>query len=77
MYNGFTLHVGYIGSKSFLEKVGDKIKELKKKKEGLIYGIFHSCHLIVLSDIKVSHMCTTNFRNYIPIFLQSLKELPW
>ena len=26
--------------------------------------------------VKVSHMCTTNVMNYIPIFLQLLKELP-
>ena len=26
--------------------------------------------------VKVSHLCTTNFMNYIPIFLQLLKELP-
>ena len=26
--------------------------------------------------VKVSHLCTTNFMNNIPIFLQLLKELP-
>ena len=24
--------------------------------------------------VKVSHLCTTNFMNYIPIFLQLLKD---
>ena len=32
----------------------------------------HCCGFIV----KVSHLWTTYFMNYIPIFLQLLKELP-
>ena len=29
-----------------------------------------------LLTVKVSHLCTTNFMNYIPIFLKLLRELP-
>ena len=32
--------------------------------------------LIQLFIVEVSHLCTTNFMNYIPIFFQLLKELP-
>ena len=31
---------------------------------------------LFIAVVKVSHLCTTNFMNYIPIFVQLLKELP-
>ena len=40
----------------------------------LAYGMM-SC-LTYPFIVKVSHQCTKNFMNYIPIFLQLLKELP-
>ena len=37
---------------------------------------FYIMLILLVFIVKVSHLCMTNFMNYIPIFLQLLKELP-
>ena len=40
------------------------------------YPLIYLKHKLYLT-VKPRHLCATNFMNYIPIFLQLLKELPW
>ena len=41
------------------------------------FGTLFNKGFISVIIVKVNHLCTTNFMNYIPIFIQLLKELPW